>query len=56
MIEGGTVRGGWSLLRRNPLAHHASIGTSAPEFAAGIARYSERLSDPVEFALRESMR
>ena len=32
------------------------VGTSASEFAASIARYSERESNPVEFALPNSLR
>lgn len=44
------------LHRRNPLAHRASVGTSASEFAASIARYSGRVWNPAESALRESLR
>jgi len=42
--------------RRKSLPHLASIGTSATEFAASIARYSGRASSPVGFALRNSLR
>jgi len=44
------------LHRCNPLAHHNSIGTSASELAASIARYSGRVSKPVEFGRRNSLR
>jgi len=44
------------LRRRNPVAHHASIGTASTKFAASIARYSERVSNPMEFGFPNSLR